>query len=303
MNPRRKLRSIGLGSAGIIASALMTAGPAAAQPVFVPCSATALGTAITAANAAGSGALLLSPGCTYSITSPANKSEDGLPQITGDIHIVGSGAVITRDASSTAAFRLFDVASGGKLALDALTVSGGNPTGDGGGISNAGTLTLHAVQVTKNSTGGNGGGVANTGTLHTFATRITDNTAVSGGGGVFNGSSATAALRASSVDDNTTTGATSQGGGILNNGGTVTGDLSSLGSNSATGASSSGGGIATVGGTVRLTLNSVTDNHATTAPGGILNNGGTVSLVLTGVFNNTPTNCAGSPSPVPGCFN
>ncbi|MDF3288718.1 hypothetical protein [Streptomyces silvisoli] len=301
MNPRRKFQLIGLASAGMVASALMTATPAAAQPVLVPCSATALQAAITAANTAGSGELLLTPGCTYSITTPVT-GEDGLPQITGDIRVVGSGDTITRAPSATATFRLLDVASGGKLTLGGLTVSGGNPTGDGGGISNAGILTLNAVQVTKNSTGGNGGGVANTGTLNTFATRITDNTATTGGGGIFNGSSATAALRASSLDDNTTTGANSQGGGILNHGGSVTGDLSSLGSNSATGAGSSGGGIATVGGTVRLTLDAVTDNHATTAPGGILNNGGTVSLVLTGVFDNTPTNCAGSPSPVPGCF-
>ncbi|MBB4895468.1 hypothetical protein FHS39_004546 [Streptomyces olivoverticillatus] len=304
MNPRRKFQlAAAFGSVGLVATALVTATPASAQPVVVPCSVTDLVTAITNANTAGSGDLMLTNGCTYSLTSPVSvPAELGLPQITGDIHIDGLGATITRSTTATQLFRIFDVAPGGQLTLGTVTLTGGTATGDGGAITNAGTLTLNAAQITKNVAGGSGGGIANTGTLNATASRITGNTAATGGGGLFNSiAAATANLRASSVDGNTTTGG--NGGGILNNGGNITGDLSSLGSNSATGTTSSGGGIATVGGTVKLALDAVTDNKSSTVPGGIRNDGGTVSLLLTGVLNNLPSNCSGSPTLVPGCLN
>ncbi|GAA3038845.1 hypothetical protein GCM10020000_16390 [Streptomyces olivoverticillatus] len=53
MNPRRKFQlAAAFGSVGLVATALVTATPASAQPVVVPCSVTDLVTAITNANTA-----------------------------------------------------------------------------------------------------------------------------------------------------------------------------------------------------------------------------------------------------------
>jgi hypothetical protein len=302
MNLRNKTQVIGAGSAGVVVAALIAATPAAAQPIsFVPCSVPALSAAITAANHSGGGDLLLAVGCTYTLTTAAS-GEDGLPQITTPITITGFGDTITR-SSSAPAFRIFDVAEGGELTLSALTVSGGRPTGEGGGILNDGKLTLSTTAVRANRAGGQGGGIANNGMLDVNASRVSFNSAVGGGGGIANGDVGIAKLRGGSVDGNTVTGDDARGGGILDNGGTVSADLMSIGSNSVTGAGSSGAGLATLGGLVTLNSSTVESNHAATSPGGILNDGGIVTLALTPVFANTPTNCADSPDPVPGCFN
>ncbi|TDC24917.1 hypothetical protein E1265_08490 [Streptomyces sp. 8K308] len=255
--------------------------------------------AIDAANTAGSGDLLLAPGCTYTLTA-ADSDEDGLPVITGDITLVGASTTITR--SSTAPdFRIFEVAEGGNLTLSALTVNGGKTTGDGGGILNNGTVTLNATAVRNSQAAGEGGGVANHGTLNVNAgSRISYNSAVTGGGGILN--TATLDITASSIDHNSITGTDALGGGLFNSGGDVTADLSSVGSNSALAAGASGAGVATVGGTAELNLDLVGSNVANTAPGGIYNDGTTLTLTFSLVAGNSPSNCTGSPSPVPGCL-
>ena len=111
-----------LGAAGL---AGVTFAPAALASV-VPCSVSSLVSAITTANnTPGGGTLTLTSGCTYTLTAENNSADGGtgLPVITGQVTIQGSGATITR--SGSAAFHLLDVASGGSLAI-------------GGGLSNGG---------------------------------------------------------------------------------------------------------------------------------------------------------------------
>lgn len=61
----------------------------------------------------------------------------GLPSVTSEITVVGSGASIQRDASEE--FRLFHVGESGNLRLEALTLLGGNAGGfDGGAVYVAG---------------------------------------------------------------------------------------------------------------------------------------------------------------------
>ncbi|WFB10696.1 right-handed parallel beta-helix repeat-containing protein [Streptomyces sp. LX-29] len=302
MNLRKNLPSIGLGVAGALAVTLATTMPAAAQPkAYVSCAVSDLIDAIDQANAGGGGSLLLTPGCTYQLTA-AENADDGLPEITTPINILGAGATITR-AASAPDFRIFHVTGSGNLNLTALTVSGGSVTGSGGGILNEGQLTLNASFIGRNAASDVGGGLANTGTANVNAgTRLASNTAVAGGGGLHNAADALTRVSASSVDHNTVTGEGAQGGGVLNAGGTLQGASSAFGSNSALAEGATGGGIATLGGSVTLTLGTVESNRSDTAPGGIYNDNSTVTLTLVPVFNNNPTNCSGSPDPVPGCL-
>jgi CSLREA domain-containing protein len=125
---------------------------------------------------------------------------DQLPLITTAIAITGMGAantIIQADiSSSTAQWRVFQVAATGNLTLDQLTirhgscaglcsdVGGANPE-FGGGIYNDGTVTLTNTTIASNAAGG-GGGIYNTGTLTLTNSIFTDNEAVAGrGGGIY----------------------------------------------------------------------------------------------------------------------
>ncbi|WP_407560089.1 hypothetical protein [Streptomyces sp. 184] len=90
------------------------------------------------------------------------------------------------------------------------------------------------------------------------------------------------------------------GGGLFTNAGTVTLSTSRVVTNRATGGV--GGGILNNGSLSALHLHDtpVTGNRAAETAGGILN-GGRVTATRSPVTGNLPNNCAGSPSPVPGC--
>ena len=86
------------------------------------------------------------------------NGSNGLPVIAANdnLTIVGAGDTIERStAAGTAAFRLFDVAAGGSLTLQSLTLQGGLASGsgvsaEGGAIDNQGSLTLSDVTVENN---------------------------------------------------------------------------------------------------------------------------------------------------------
>src|SRR5947208_416958 len=102
-------RSLAVRAAGtIVAGAAMFAAPAAAQasaaagPTVVPCSSSALVTAVNQANSAGSATLLLARGCTYVLPTAVAPS-DGLPPVFGNLVILGSGGTtISRSPSDGA---------------------------------------------------------------------------------------------------------------------------------------------------------------------------------------------------------
>jgi hypothetical protein len=170
---------------------------------------------INAANKhGGSNTIALVASTTFTLTAVDNTADGatGLPVIKkGDnLTILGNGATIERStASGTPAFRLFDVASGGSLTLENLTLQNGLASGSGaaaqgGAISNQGTLVLNAVTVQNNVANGSpgktgtsqgndnggpggdaaGGGIWSNGAL-TLATgtKVQGNRAVGGPGG------------------------------------------------------------------------------------------------------------------------
>jgi hypothetical protein len=186
------------------------------------CDVPALIAAINAANDEttnpGPDTINLETGCTYTLTV-ANNVNNGLPIVASEIEINGNGATIRRD-SAAPLFRILEVASGAKLTLNSLTITGGRPSAvsnfdGGGGILNGGTLTLNNSSVSGN-TAQFGGGIKSPGTLALNSSTVSGNSAAFGGG---IGNQGTATLNSSTVSDNTANQrgpSGDSGGGIYN---------------------------------------------------------------------------------------
>ncbi|MFH8982302.1 hypothetical protein [Streptomyces varsoviensis] len=220
--------------------------------------------------------IVLQSGCAYTVARPYGKV-NALTAVAGDIRISSRGpsaAVIARSPGpGTPRFRVLEVETGGRLALDRVTVRGGSFGSGGGLFNNYGTLALRHSTVESNHARDFGGGIATNG--ERARTTLTDttvrhNTADFGGGGLFDNAGTTTLTRSKVLGNRAIGGV---GGGILNNGA-----LSVL----------------------RLDGSAVTGNQAAETAGGILN-GGRVTAVRSTVTGNRPNDCTGSPVPVPGC--
>ncbi len=87
----------------------------------------------------------------------------------------------------------------GTLTIRNGTITGGNATGDGGGICNTGSLAIDSVSVIGNGAEGNGGAISNTGpnaSTQLTETNVTHNFALGDGGGVFNNGAKTSLIDA-----------------------------------------------------------------------------------------------------------
>lgn len=184
----------------------------------------------------GASTIVLAPNTTFTLTAADNTTDgaNGLPVIANktNLTVVGNGDTIERSTVAGApAFRLFDVASGGSLNLENLTLRNGlaaGPTDDSGGaIYNGGTLAIGGCTVAGNnagdlSFGGQGGGVFNLGTLTIDDSSVSSNTAQGPGGGVMSlGSGSSLTVENSSVCNNASEfGFAYGGGGITVLGGT-----------------------------------------------------------------------------------
>jgi hypothetical protein len=273
---------------GLVAMALavVSAQPAQGATIQVPCSVPSLIGAIDTANGTvGADTLNLASGCTYILVARDNAF-NGLPVITSEITINGSGATIAR-ASSAPSFRILAVSSAGILTLNRLTVSGGLadadcpnpfPTICGGGIASRGTLTVKASRLIENTATGS---VAGFGPL---------------GGAVANAPEATVTLTNSEVSGNTVgnTGTGSANGGGIGSNGSLTIISSRVADNtlSTTSCVTScgfGAGINSFGfATLR---NSIVSGNTASTPGGLLRaagivNGGSMAITGTAIRNN-----------------
>ncbi|MFD3587123.1 hypothetical protein [Streptomyces sp. NPDC058683] len=260
-----KFSSMAAVAAAVVTSVTgVTGGPATAvgqdDGTSVPCSTTALTTAIDAASPGET--LSLAPACTYHLTS-AFTSGEGLPTIAQRLTIRGNGATIVRDGNGTAQFRIFHVVSGGNLRLEDLAVRGGSVSGDGGGIlvDSGGRLTLVGVDVIDNTASGSGGGVA-----------------VPAG--------ATAVVRRGWIAFNN-----ALNGAGLYSGGTLSVDDSELSRNHAR---NIGGALARVAGNAFLHATLVRRNTSAVGGGGVTNGGaGSLEFSDSKIANNTTSGTAG----------
>lgn len=247
----------------------------------------------------------------------------GLPQILPDgghsLTIEGAGFAISRDWNA-AAFRIFDVASGATLILNALTVSDGllSTQNPGAGILNQGTIQLTDVTVSNNSTINHGGGIANRGTATLTDVGITGNVASRYGGGMWNDNAGTVTLLNVNFTNNISS---SRGGGMynyntsptltnvdfsINHGGGGGGMYNEANSNAVLtdvtfsnnaadviviGNGLNGGGIRNWDSDLTLTRVVFTGNAAINFGGGIFNGNGSVTTVTSATFTG---NAAGS---------
>ncbi|CAL9587546.1 hypothetical protein [Streptomyces sp. enrichment culture] len=265
--------------AALTAGALAVPSTSAHAQTFVPCDAQREQNLKDAIAKAGQsevgGTVLLAPGCTYTITTPAGGGT-GLPVVTRPITVTGIGSVVQR-AATAPDFRLFEVAGErGNLALTSVTVRGGRAPDVGGGIwvHDGGRLAVTEGGVEGNSAPQTGGGIENDGgTVVLSATELSGNSAQHGGGLNMRGrtdadAGGTAVLDSlTEVTGNTATG---DGGGIRSKGTLSLLGLTTVEDNRA---GANGGGIdvrAGAGVTATLEYSSVEDNTAgTTGTGGL----------------------------------
>ncbi len=102
----------------------------------------------------------------------------------------------------------------GDLSISRAVLSSNTSDGGGGAISSPGTLTVTDSLITGNSAAANGGGIYSAGGLTLINSTISGNTAA-GGGGIAIGEDAEANIINSTVFNNQATGIASYGGGIL----------------------------------------------------------------------------------------
>ncbi|MGW2330594.1 right-handed parallel beta-helix repeat-containing protein [Streptomyces sp. NPDC001700] len=284
------------------------AGGEASPQATVPCGdSAALVTAV--GQAAAGGTVVLAAGCVYTLTSVAAtgaNGPDGLPIITGNVTITGTGATIRRSASAPD-FRIAEVASGGRLTVSGVTLSGGRAV-DGAGILDQGSLTLQQSAVTANVASGIGGGVqvAPGATAAFSLSHLSGNTA-NDGGGVHVGTGGSLTANSTTFADNT---GESTGGAVANFGDTLLsavtletnhassfeggGIWTSIGNLTFNGgriigntAGSNGAGIANFGSTLYLQSTVVSGNIATLNGGGLFSHAGNTQIIGTNITGNT----------------
>jgi hypothetical protein len=240
-------------------------------PYATPTNSSQLAADITQANANG-GQNTITLGATIQLTSVDNNTDgaNGLPVIVaGDqLTIVGNGYTIARStATGTAAFRLFDVASGASLTLQDLTLTDGLAQGtgvaaEGGAVYSSGELSLSGVTVQSNKAQGSNG------TNATQAGAAGGNGANASGGGLYvAGGSVT-------LSNDTLSGNNAQGG----NGGQG-GNAAFGGGSGGSGGDATGGGLYVASGTVTLTNDTLSNNDA---QGGNGAQGGTAAVIRGG---------------------
>ncbi len=172
---------------------------------------------------------------TYNLMSSVSPSSLTVNSGT-NLLIVGAGAGQTSIDASTLHNSVFNVASGGTLTLEDVTIKGGSAA-QGGGIDNAGDLTIedstltgNTAQGTSSSHTGEGGAIYNAGTLEVENSTLSNNDAqgYSGfqngageGGAIYNAGTLT--LMNNTLSGNTAAGATGNAGidehGTAENGG------------------------------------------------------------------------------------
>lgn len=265
--------------------------------------------AIDDANSTGDSITLAGNGV-YLLEGAHNTTDgdNGLPVISGNVHIQGNGATIRRVSEQE--IRIFDIAPGGELHLDDVRVQDGQVSQQlrltGGGIRNAGTLTMTDSTVSGGRASA-GGGIYSDGTA-TLNRSVVSNNSAHEGGGILNGGTMTlidstlvsndgglggglytwgeTVLTRSTVSGNRA----GPGGGIFAAGSTLTIINGTISENTA---ANSGGGIFSDTAAVTLLNASVSANHAGLrdpfAGGGILNSGGSLTTTNTLVAKNTAT--------------
>jgi predicted outer membrane repeat protein len=178
--------------------------------------------------------------------------------IGNSVTIDGPGANALTIAAAPSS-RVFEIGNGG-VTLKGMRVTGGNVSGDGGGIYVDGTTTIDAVQIDGNIASGKGGAIFTVGNMDLTLKNSTlwNNDAGGQGGGLYVGGFVDATVINSTISGNTSS---SQGGGIYRASfGSLRVVNATIAYNSA---ATGGGGIHSASATTRLDNTIVSDNSST----------------------------------------
>ena len=253
-----------------------------------------------AANASSSDYQIVLPAGTYALTRLVAGEDAAL---TGDLDVLNNGSVqivgagigsTTIDASGLDypsrdyGDRILDVQSGAVVAIEGITLTGGNMQGttpssisQGGAIRNTGGHVSVTNAALADNTATYGGAIWNSGELHLADATLTSNsTNRHHGGAIYNSATGEVTITASTIADNISSG---QGGGIWNSGKLSVAD-SSLLSNSAQ--TFDGGAIYnSATGAVTITTSTLADNSGSS--GGGISNSGQLSVADSSLLSNS----------------
>ncbi|TWU51875.1 choice-of-anchor Q domain-containing protein [Rubripirellula reticaptiva] len=195
-------------------------------------------------------------------------------QINESLAVIGPGQdLLTIDAQG--ASRVVNFSSfNDDLSISGLTLTGGQTTGDGGGIifNSSGNLALTGSTVSDNTSTFRGGGIYTVnGNVNLNSSTVSGNSITGSdayGGGIYS-FSGPVNLTSSTISGNSITGTgTSAGGGVYTSSGNVTLTNSTVSGNQAnTAANSFGGGIATRSGSLAASGSTISENQAHSAGG------------------------------------
>jgi predicted outer membrane repeat protein len=225
---------------------------------------------------------------TFTLTAAHNTLDggNGLPQITGNVMLYGTGAVIERQ-STAPAFRLLRVNSGAKLKVEGVTLRGGAAgTSSGGAVRNLGTLEL-VNAIIENNTAANGAGILNNvnATMTATNSTIRTNTATTNGGGLLSNTGSSTTLTNVTFTGNITSTASGLGGGVFMTGAT----LSINGGTFSTNQARNGGAVFVnaVGTSASISGTTFTGNTAAVNGGAVYLNANTLSISDSTFTSNT----------------
>jgi len=261
---------------------------AQAQNITVPAgNVAALISAITTANGLPGSPATIHVSGTYTLSSSiagipfSADGNNGLPSITTDVTIEGTGVVIERDttpgctinsSATNDEFRIFHVASTGKLTLNGITVRNG--------CADGGTYYESA-----------GGGIFNLGETDLHGSTVSNNQAITGGG-IYNFNGTVNVLDQSLLSENNAETTSAMGGGIASDGlppldanfhtAAIVNVTDSVLSHNATTPGPGfglGGGISNFNGQVYLTRSTIADNTCGNEGGGVYNSFATADVI------------------------
>ena len=215
-----------------------------------------------------------------------------LPTIQSPIAITGPGAPLQLTIDAEHRSRIFQVSSGGTLALSRMTLRHGDAgEQDGGAILNEGSLTLSACVLEANATQFDGGAIHNTGTLSISASRLSNNAGLNGAA-LYN--SGSLELTTTILADNATGGYGGMmgGGGALLNGRNGRARVSH--STFLRNLAANGGAIVnTQSSSLTLTNCTVTQNRTINRGGGLSNYASSMQVIHSTIASNVADICDG----------
>ncbi|MCO5212612.1 MAG: hypothetical protein M9936_23185 [Caldilinea sp.] len=213
------------------------------------------------------------------------------------LQLIGNGFAV--DGQGISGVRPFEIAAGTSVNISDITIRGGNPDTDGGGIRVLGNLVLTDATVSSNTTGGAGGGISiNGGGLTASRIAVTGNVARGAGGGVYQAGQGS--IKNSTISGNS---AADFGGGLVSeiSGSNITLDSVTIANNVSNRVAA--GMSAAAGGSINLRNSIVANNTGApdcdaAANAGVIDNGynlvespGTCAASLTGtgtILNQDP---------------